>query len=124
MNWTNIWNRLRGLPPGLETELDDELAFHAEMKRRDFELQGMTATEADAAARRSLGNLTLSRELVREAWTFVWLADLGRDVQFGARRLRAQPGFTGAATLALALGIGLTTGYGVCIQSANSGSVA
>jgi len=54
MNWKNIWNRLRGLPPGIETELDDELAFHAEMKRRDFERQGITATEAAAVARGSL----------------------------------------------------------------------
>lgn len=107
MNWTNIWNRVRGLPQDLDAELDDELAFHAEMKRRDFVQKGMTAAEAETAARRSLGNLTLSREQAREAWSFIWLADLWRDVQYGARTLRAQPGFTLAATLALSLGIGL-----------------
>jgi len=107
MNWTNLWNRLRGQPRELDAELDDELAFHAEMKRRDFEQQGLTPAEAERAARRSLGNLTLSREQAREAWAFLWLTDLWRDVQYGARTLRAQPGFTVAATLALSLGIGL-----------------
>jgi len=91
----------------MDAELDDELAFHLEMKTRDFASQGMPAREAEQAARRSLGNLTLSREEAREAWRFIWLADLVRDAQFGVRTLRAQPGFTVAATLALGLGIGL-----------------
>ncbi|MBI2685744.1 MAG: ABC transporter permease [Acidobacteria bacterium] len=107
MNWMNLWNRLRGRPAGTDETIDEELAFHAAMRHRDFERQGLTSAEAALATRRSMGNLTRTREDAREAWSFVWLADLWRDVQYGARVLRAQPGFTAAATIALSLGIGL-----------------
>jgi predicted permease len=39
-----------------------------------------------------------------------WLEDVVRDVSFGLRTLRRNPGFTAAAFLSLALGIGANTG--------------
>lgn len=107
MNWTRLRNRLRGQPPALEQELDEELAFHAEMKQRDLMGAGLSEREARDEVRRQLGNLTLAREDARDAWTLRWAVDFWRDLQYGARTLAAQPGYTAAAVLALVLGIGV-----------------
>lgn len=49
------------------------------------------------------------KEVFRERQSFAWLETLAKDMTHGARSLRRQPGFTLAAGLSLALGIGVTT---------------
>lgn len=109
MNWTRLRNRLLGTPRTHEEDLDEELAFHREMKVRDLRDAGLSADEAGITASRSMGNLTIAREDAREAWTIVWLRDLLRDLRFGMRSLAAQPAFTLAAVVALVIGIGVNT---------------
>ena len=46
------------------------------------------------------------------------LADLWRDLRYGARMLRRQPGFTAATVLTLALAIGATTAIFTVIDAA------
>jgi putative ABC transport system permease protein len=92
--------------PDLDRELADELRFHLEMGEAAARAQGASDEEARRAARLRLGNPLRLREESREVLGFPRLEALARDVSLGARRLRRSAGFTAAATLTLALGIG------------------
>ena len=93
----------------LDAELDEELAFHIEMRKRKFVEQGMSPAEATRAARLQFGNVTLTREDSRQFWGFRWLDELGQDLRFAFRSFRKNPGSTAAAVATLALGLGIGT---------------
>ncbi len=113
---TRLLRRLRYLlqRDRYERELDDELQFHLEMKRQELESQGRDRKAAAAAARRSLGNLPLARDRVRDVWIAPWLGSYVQDVTYAARTLRRSPRFALVVVLTLGLGIGVsTTGFTV-----------
>ncbi|HZR23859.1 MAG TPA: ABC transporter permease [Vicinamibacterales bacterium] len=89
--------RARELQSYLEIEIDDNVA------------RGMTPDAARAAALRKLGNRTLVREDIYHMNTVGLLDSAWRDLKFGARLLRLNPGFAAVAILSLALGIGANT---------------
>lgn len=87
-------------------ELEDELAFHREMVERDLIARGWATDAARIAARRAMGNETRSREDARAVWVWWWLDALRQDAAYTVRSLRANPAFTLAVVLTLALGLG------------------
>lgn len=106
-----MWRRLRVLWRWRrrESELDEEMRFHLAAETEERMAAGMSPEEARRAARREFGNLTLTRELTREAWGWGPAERLLQDVRTAVRGVRRNPGHTCAMVGALALGIGTVT---------------
>ena len=93
----------------LERDLEDEIAFHLAMKAERARDDGGSDTRAHQAALRAFGNPTLTKETLRETWTFTKLESVWQDIRHTARALARTPVFSAVAIASLAIGIGANT---------------
>src|SRR5579872_299409 len=89
-----------------EREMSREIAAHLRLLQDEFESQGMSPEDARRAAKRAYGGVDQTKELHREARSFIWIEQLFKDVRYGWRNLRRSPGFALTAIGTLAIGIG------------------
>ncbi len=93
----------------LDREIHREIQAHLEMEIEHRVKQGMSLEEARRTALRDFGGVDKTREEVRDVRGIGFLEVLWQDVQHGTRALRRSSGYTIAAVVILALGIGANT---------------
>jgi len=92
-----------------DDERTRELESYLAIETEENIARGMAPRDARLAAIRKLGNRTLVREDIYQMNTISVLDNLWRDLRYGARLLRLNPGFAAVAILSLALGVGANT---------------
>ncbi|HEX3661384.1 MAG TPA: ABC transporter permease [Acidobacteriaceae bacterium] len=105
MSWLDRIFRRR-----LYDNLSEELRQHIEERTEQLmRMENLSRPEAEQAARRAFGNVTLIEQRSRETWQFPALESVAADICFALRQARKFPGFSLAVVLLLGLGIGATT---------------
>ena len=95
-----------------DDELDDEIRGHLALSIKERIERGEDPEAARFAALREFGNVTRTRESMRDVWRPRWAhgADaLGQDVKVALRSLRHAKGLAFTVAVTLALGIGANT---------------
>ena len=101
----------------MRADVDDELAFHLEMRTAALEQEGSNRRDARERALAELGRTdgvfaslaTIGERHERKRRLSRVFDDVWRDVVIGCRLLRRSPGFAATAILTLALAIGANT---------------
>ena len=116
-DWTGLLRHLRRSRRAVRKDVDEELAFHLEMRARELEGRGLAPREARDEALRRMGNLSAIRDACaasderreRRTGRRDRLKDVWMDLRMGARQLARHPVFALVVVVSLALGIGAST---------------
>jgi len=95
-----------------------EIEAHLLLEADRLRAQGLNEADALAAARRSFGNATQTRERFCESRRWFPWSRLWQDARFGLRILAKNPGTTVVAILTLALALGVNTAIFSMLDSA------
>ena len=90
-----------------DREMDAELRAYLACSVEERLQRGLTREQAEREARVELGGVEQVKESVRSARAGASIESIWRDVLYGVRALRRNPGFAAAAVATLALGIGV-----------------
>jgi putative ABC transport system permease protein len=98
----------------VDREVDEEIAFHIDMRTRELVERGLDPETARDTATQRLGDVRhlkrtcvgLGRKRDRAMRRLQWLEEFGQDLRFAFRQLRNAPAFAAVAALTLGLGIG------------------
>jgi putative ABC transport system permease protein len=97
------------LPGRADRELTREMAAHLQQLEDEYLRRGLSAADARAAALRAFGGVEQAKEMQRDTRSIRWIDELRQNVKYAIRTLYRTPGFTVAAAMTLALGIGANT---------------
>ena len=114
-----FWLRLRGMFGSRRAEGDfaAELESHLAMDIEDGVRAGLTREEARRRALIRLGGLEQAKIAHRERRGLPALEALGRDVAYGVRVLKKNPGFALVSILIIAIGIGANAALFTVVRS-------
>jgi putative ABC transport system permease protein len=99
--WRNALGR-----ESFEDGMDAEMRFHLESRAADLERRGLSPEDAARQARLEFGSLEKQKDLARAGIGLRLLDEVVGDLRYALRTFVRQKGFTAAAVVTLALGIG------------------
>ena len=101
-----------------QQDFNAELEAHLQLEADQLRSEGLTPDEAQAVARRTLGNRTVAEERFYESSRWMFGQHFLRDLRFATRVLMKDAKFSVLAILGLALGIGVSTAIFALVNAA------
>jgi putative ABC transport system permease protein len=110
----------------IQSEIDEELRVHLDMRVEDLIARGMAPADARREAVKQFGDMESTREYCRRQdqekdqhmQRALWVEDLVQDLRIGLRGLLRAPLTTAVIVLTVGLGLGATTAIFAAIDAA------